>query len=115
SDMPTRHASMFSAPVPCARTVAATVPVRGLRATTMGSKALRLAAAPVVAVGAAELAATWASERSAATCASADATASAIPSVAVAGTEALRVCSHLAHSSLELDATLGAGDDGPPR
>jgi len=25
------------------------------------------------------------------------------------------VCSHLAHSSLELDATLGAGDDGPPR
>ena len=38
-DVPTRHPSMFSAPVPCASTLAATVPVRGLRATTTGSKA----------------------------------------------------------------------------
>src|SRR5690606_38035658 len=35
----TRQASTFSAPVPCARTVAATVPDRGLRATTTGSNA----------------------------------------------------------------------------
>ncbi|SIE77251.1 Uncharacterised protein [Mycobacteroides abscessus subsp. abscessus] len=33
----TRHASMFSAPVPCSSTFAATVPANGLRATTMGS------------------------------------------------------------------------------
>lgn len=32
-------ASMFSAPVPCARTFAATVPASGLRATTIGSHA----------------------------------------------------------------------------
>ena len=110
------HPSTLIAPVPCARTFLATVfSARGLRARTIGSNALRLAAAPVVAVWVAELAPAGASESSPATCASADATASAIPSVAVAGTEALRVCSHLAHSSLELDATLGAGDDGPPR
>ena len=36
---------MLRAPVPCSRTVAATVPMRGLRATTTGSKAGRLPSA----------------------------------------------------------------------
>ena len=59
---------MLSAPVPCARTLAATVPDRGLRATTTGSNAgLGLASAPVVALGSAELAAPWSAESDAAT------------------------------------------------
>ena len=37
--MGTRHASTWMAPTPWARTLAATVPRRGLRATTHGSKA----------------------------------------------------------------------------
>lgn len=41
----TRQPSMFSAPVPCVSTFAATVPANGLRATTMGSNA-GLAAVP---------------------------------------------------------------------
>ena len=111
-----RVASILRAPVPCSCTFAATVPARGLRATTMGSNAgLPFAAAPVVALGVAELATSRSAESDSATCASADATASAIPSVAVSGTEALRVCSHLAHSSVEVASALVALDDGPPR